>query len=332
MDKNVIISTRTILSVLVLLGLLWVAIQIKAVILILFLAFVVALGLFPLVEWLQDKGLPKVLAVILTLASVGGAFISLVGLAFSPLISQTRLLIQQLPVLVESVTTPALEKYLSDISSILTQQIAAGSNNVIQITVGAASGLVTAIMIFFLAGYLMMDMESIHTSLINVFPKNLRKLVENAYLEIEHRLGSWLRGQLLLMLIIGLTSFVGLTILQVDFALSLAVLSGLLEIIPGIGPVVATVPAAIVGFAISPVTGFGVLALFLLVQQVENNLIVPKVMEKTVGFNPIVTIIALLVGGKLFGLMGAILAIPVTLVLIIVIKNVLLGYENHYRK
>lgn len=331
MDKDIVISTRTILSVLVLIGIFWVAIQVQAVLLLVFMAFVVALGLLPVVEKIESKGLPRPLAVIFTLFAIGGSFLGLITLAFSPLISQTQMLIVRIPTLLESIPTTTLEKYITNFGDILTQQVAIGSNNVIQFTVSAAGGLITAVMVLFLAGYLMIDMDNIEKSLVKAFPPSLRKLVDSAYVEIKYRLGSWLRGQLILMLVVGLLSFVGLSLLQVDFALSLAVLAGLFEVVPNIGPIVASIPAAIIGFSISPFTGFGVLALFILIQQVENNLIVPKVMKKAVGFNPIVTIIALLVGVKLFGLLGALLAIPVTLILTIAIQTVLLGYEQNYK-
>jgi len=87
--------------------------------------------------------------------------------------------------------------------------------------------------------------------------------------------------------------------------------------------VVSAVPAVMVGFSISPFMGLGVLILYILVQQLENNLFVPKVMQKSVGFNPLVTMLALMIGGKLFGFIGVLLAVPVTLTGYIVVKNLL---------
>ena len=87
--------------------------------------------------------------------------------------------------------------------------------------------------------------------------------------------------------------------------------------VPGLGPIIATVIASIVGFAISPVVGLIVLTLFTGIQQLENNFLVPKVMQKVTGFNPLVTMIALLIGGKLFGIVGAIISIPVALIVVV---------------
>jgi len=127
---------------------------------------------------------------------------------------------------------------------------------------------------------------------------------------LEHHLGGWIRAQLILMSLIGVLVYLGLTILGIEFALPLAILAGLLEIIPNFGPTMAAVPAILMGFAISPLTGIAVGALYFLIQQLENSLIVPQVMKRTVGFNPVVTIIALMIGFKLGGAFGAVLAIP----------------------
>ncbi|HHH14267.1 MAG TPA: AI-2E family transporter, partial [candidate division WWE3 bacterium] len=120
---------------------------------------------------------------------------------------------------------------------------------------------------------------------------------------------------------------IGLVALGVNYALSLALIAGILEIVPIIGPIIATIPALIVGFAVSPIKGLGVLGLYILIQQLENNLIVPKVMQKAVGFNPLITMTAILIGGSLFGVLGALLSIPVTIIIVILFKHL---YRKRY--
>ena len=126
---------------------------------------------------------------------------------------------------------------------------------------------------------------------------------------------------MILVLIIGVMTYVGLSLLRVNYALPLAVIAGILEIIPMIGPLISAVPAVLVGFAASPILGLGVVALFVLVQQFENTIVVPRVMKKAIGLDPILTMLTILVGGRLFGVMGALLSVPVTLVVIIVLKH-----------
>jgi len=117
------------------------------------------------------------------------------------------------------------------------------------------------------------------------------------------------------MTIVGVLSFVGLRLLGIEFALPLAILAGLLEIIPNIGPIVSAIPAVLSGLTVSPLMGLAVAALYFLIQQIENSIIVPRVMQKVVGVNPLVTILSLAIGFKLAGVAGAILAIPVVLVI-----------------
>lgn len=111
--------------------------------------------------------------------------------------------------------------------------------------------------------------------------------------------------------------------LRLDYVLPLEIIAGFLEIVPILGPILSAVPSVVVGFAVSPLVGLGVLGWFILLQQLENNLIVPNVMQKSVGFNPLITMVVILIGAKLLGMAGALLAVPITLVVAIIIKNIL---------
>jgi len=117
------------------------------------------------------------------------------------------------------------------------------------------------------------------------------------------------------MIVVGLLTYVGLSLMGIKYTLALAVLSGLLEVVPSLGPITATIPAFFIGLSQSYVSGLLMIALYFTVQQLENNLIVPFVMKKAVGIHPITTLIALIIGGKLAGIMGVILAIPTTIFL-----------------
>ena len=117
------------------------------------------------------------------------------------------------------------------------------------------------------------------------------------------------------MTVVGLLTYVGLNLIGIRYALALAVLAGLLEAVPNLGPTLSSVPAILLGFATSPVMGFAAIALYFIVQQLENNIIVPVVMKKAVGLNPIITLLALLIGGKMGGVLGILLAIPITVFL-----------------
>jgi predicted PurR-regulated permease PerM len=167
----------------------------------------------------------------------------------------------------------------------------------------------------FMTFYLLLERINLTKYLTVLFGADKEKEVIIVINNIEKRLGSWVRGELTLMVLIGLMSYIGLRLLGVEFALPLAILAGLLEILPNIGPVVSAVPAVLTGLMISPMMALAILALYFLIHQAENTLVAPKVMQKVVGINPLVTILSLAIGFKLAGVSGAILAIPVVLVI-----------------
>ena len=119
-----------------------------------------------------------------------------------------------------------------------------------------------------------------------------------------------MRGQLLLMLAIGLATFLGLILLGIPYALPLAILAGLLEIIPTLGPILAAVPAVIIALTISPGMAIVVVGLYIVIQMLENNILVPKIMQRAVGLNPVIVIIGVVIGANLLGVAGALLSIP----------------------
>ena len=147
--------------------------------------------------------------------------------------------------------------------------------------------------------------------------------VVSIFEKVEKRMNAWFWGEAVLMVLVGLLTFLGLNLIGMKYALPLAVLAGLLEVVPNLGPVISAVPAALVGFSQSYMMGIAALALAFIVQQLENNLIVPFVMKKAVGLNPIITLIALVVGGKLAGVLGVLLAIPISLFVETVLVEIL---------
>ena len=140
--------------------------------------------------------------------------------------------------------------------------------------------------------------------------------------KIENNLGGWLRGELVLMFSVGTLTYLGLLVLGVESALSLAILAGVLEIIPNLGPVISAIPAVLVAMTVSPALALGTAALYWLVQLLENNFLVPKVMGSVVGVNPVVVILGLMTGFRLNGPLGAVMAIPVIIILKILLSDI----------
>jgi predicted PurR-regulated permease PerM len=143
--------------------------------------------------------------------------------------------------------------------------------------------------------------------------------------KIQNRLGNWLRGQLILSLVIFTLTYIGLSILQIKYALVLAMLAGSFELIPYVGPILSSVPAIFLAFVQAPYLALFVILLYFIVQQLENSLIVPKVMGRVTGLNPIVVLIAVLIGAKIGGIVGTLMAVPVATAL----STFLYDFNNH---
>jgi len=315
MVSEIRITTKTIITVVLAALGFWLIIQLRAILLILFVAVLLALALDPFVDWLTKRKVPRGIAVFLVFFILGFVFAGFGVLGISPLVEQTNRFLQQLPnLLIASAGTYRTPTFLQQFGQALAQQLTTLSGNVLKVTWGAFSSALTILSVLVLSSYVLLDLENLKKLLFSFLKQADHGMATGIIDEMESKLGAWLRGQLLLMLCIGLMTFSGLWVLGINYALPLAVIAGLLEIVPTIGPIVAAVPAALVGFAISPLAGVGVVILFILIQQLENSFVVPRVMQRAVGFNPLITLIILLAGGQLFGIVGAVLAVPTVLV------------------
>jgi predicted PurR-regulated permease PerM len=195
-------------------------------------------------------------------------------------------------------------------------------------TVATAIGTVVKIVFAFvtiviLAFYLLIEGESLFVAFVRLFPHARRAEVSRAGHEISSKVSAWMIGQLILAGTIGVSSVIGLYLLGVPYFYVLALVSAIGELIPVVGPILSAIPAAGAALTVSPRTAFWVLVFFVVQQQAENHLLVPKIMQRQVGVSPVVVIAALLIGGALLGAVGAVLAIPTAAILQVVFQAVL---------
>ena len=155
----------------------------------------------------------------------------------------------------------------------------------------------------------------------SIVPASRQDQVLGLVIKIQKKMGLWVLGQFILSLVIFVFTFIGLTILGVKYALVLALFAGLLEVIPYIGPTLSAVPALFFAFIQNPALALGVLILYILVQKSESYVLVPKIMEKTIGTSPLVVLVALLIGFKLAGVVGLLLAVPLAGAIMVVIDE-----------
>lgn len=316
MAQKIEISHRTIIFAVLFVVFLWFLYLIRDIILVFFVALLIMAALNPLVSKLSQFKIPRVLSVILVYILVIGAFSLLVTSLIPPLVEQTTHLFSLLPSMIGNIgVLPVVgEPLVGELAS----QLGSLSSYFLKFTISAFSNILGLVSVLVMAFYLLLERNKIDFS--DFFGNIMGKKVGIFFSAWEKSLGNWLGGQLLLMSAVGILTFLGLWLLKIPFSLPLAIFAGLLEIVPMIGPLVSAVPAVIVGFGISPLTGLLVAILYFLVQQIENHLLVPKVMEKSTGINPVVVLICLAVGFKLAGVLGGILAIPVFLTLSLLVK------------
>ncbi len=304
------ISHRTIIFIVAFLAGIWLFLQVLDIVYLLFIAFILMTALGPFVELLERLRVPRLFGIIISYLVIFGFFSVSVAGALPSLISQTQHLIKLVPAVVER-----LLPYWNIDAGQLTQQLAPIGENVFKVTIGIFSNLVTLFTVLIFTFYFLLERQKA--------PKYINSLVGEAgsskvlllLHDIENRIGAWVRGQVTLMVLVGLAVYIGLTLLRVDYALPLAILAAFMEIVPMIGPLVSGVVAVLVALATSPLLGVSVAALYFVIQQIENSVIVPFVMHKSVGLSPLITILSLLVGGRLAGVLGAVLAVPTFLVL-----------------
>lgn len=316
---TVLFTTGFILSLFII----W---QFRSLLYSLFLAFILMSGLRPLVMKLERRKVGHILAVTIVFFTTIISFVLMIALIVPPLVQQTFDFITNFPRLVASVS-PFLAFYVSpeSVQSLLPQL----TNNIPQITTNffKLAGDVMANLLFiistlFFTFYFLLDRQFGFGMFEKLFAKDQARIIQHIFLKIEKRMSAWMWGQLLLMVIIGTMTFVGLVLFDVQYALPLAFFAGLLEAVPIIGPIFSAIPAFFVVASRSFFQGGGILLMYLIIQQLENNVIVPYVMRRTVGLHPVVTLIAITIGGKLGGVVGVLISVPIALFIETVILEI----------
>jgi predicted PurR-regulated permease PerM len=298
--------------------------QIRSILLLLFIAIIFMSALSPVVDRLEKLKLPRSLSILLLYIIIWSVVSFGIASLVPPLVEQSAVFISSLPQDVTQLTGGKFDL------SIFQPQLSALPEKILRLAVGAFNNIITLFTFMVIVYYLIIERKNLKKYLTFLFGDGDREKHAEVFInKLEHKLGSWMRGQLALMIIVGLMSYIGLTFLGVEFAVPLAFLAGLFEIIPNVGPTISMIPAVLVALGSSPILGLAVFALYLIIQQLENNLIVPKVMSKAVGLSPLVIIVALLTGFKAAGAAGAVLAVPTLLLIEIFTKDL---YHRHYRK
>ena len=300
----------------------WLLYQIKEVIIVLFASYILMVSLKPVVSWMEDRRIPKIAAIALTYISILALLILLIFPLVPFFAEQVNKLFINFPVFLNN-AAQGLGIEIDERSIAQAFPAEGIGQNVFAFAGGVFGGLFSVIAAFVISIYLFVDYSSIRDGFMDFFPKSKREKVGTIIDQTEDRLGGWFRGQIALSLFIGVVTWIALTALQLDqYALPLAVLAGLLEIVPTVGPILAAIPAVIIGLSISPTLALILVVVYIGIQILENNILVPRIMQKAVGLNPIIVILGITIGGKFFGIPGALLSVPFISLLVVIYKNV----------
>lgn len=306
MSNKIEISHKTIIFTVLFLVFLWFIFQIKQIIFWIFIAFILMSALKPIVESLEKLRIPRILSILIVYLLLIATIIITGSSIVPPMVIQTIHLIDRLPNYLQ-VALPFIQL---DPKAFI-GQIAPLSESIVRVTVSVFSNIIVLLTILVLSIYMLIERKKLDTFLSKFLKEESIPSILRIIVRVEERLGAWVRGQIVLGLAIGLMTFVGLMILNLPYVLPLAIIAGFLEIVPNIGPVISGIPAVLIALTISPLVALATIAVYFLIHQFENHIIVPLVMNKVVGLPPLVTIVAMLIGAKLAGIGGMLLAIPI---------------------
>lgn len=334
-DKIIIdISTSTLVRAIALVLLVWFIFLLRDVVSVLLFSVVIASSIEPAAHWFARYKIPRLLGVlaifVLAFALLGLVFY----LVIPPLLGEVTDFIFQLPQYLNTQLEPkSLLSFLPQLptgfSDILKDYLISIETSVSNsagelFRTGAAvfGGALSFILIIVISFYLSVQEHGIENFLRIITPQEYEGYVLDLWSRTRRKLGLWLQGQFLLGILVGILVFLGLTILGVKFALLLAILAAIFEIIPVFGPVLAGIPAVGIAFLQKPVLGLSVLILFVIVQQFENHLIYPLVVRKTIGVPPLLVVLAIVIGGTLGGIFGILLSVPIATALMEFIQDI----------
>ena len=307
----------------------WFIFQLRGIIASIFVSYIIMAALHPFVDQLTKRGVPRILAVIIPYVITLLVVVVIVFPLIPFTVAQVQTLVTDLPVFADqaarslgfAVDASAIEEAVSSEAGNI-------GKNAVDLTGKVFGGVFLVVTTLIVAFYLLLYQKEFKHFIADMFHKDDHEKVFSTLTQIDDKLGAWLRGQLILCVFIFALTWIILTILGVPFALSLAILAGLLEIIPTLGPTLAAIPAVIVAFTISPTLGIVVAVVYIIIQVIENNVLVPKIMQKAVGLNPVIVILSVVVGANLMGIIGALLSIPFTVLVIMILSALKKNFDE----
>lgn len=299
----------------------------RDVLIVLFLGLILAAALRPVVLWLERRmpRLPAVLliylALLLVLSGVGLILVPPIVEQVGEVVSEAPEYWEQLEVLLENTEAafPGLD--IRGELQRLPEVLEPLAEHLIAVPLGIVSAVLGLLGVLFLSFYWLLERDRIVTRVTSLAPRDYRAHLLHMYERSEEKLGAYVRGQLVVSLIVGTLTLIGLLLLGVPYALLLAVIAAMLEVIPVLGPILAAIPAIAVATLDALWLGVAVTVFYIVVQQLESYVIAPKVQEVAVQISPFWILLAILVGGSVMGILGALIAVPAAVLVSVLVEE-----------
>lgn len=342
-DTVISISTGTIIKALAILLGVWVLWLLRDLVMVIVTSVILASSIEPGIKFLSRFRIHRIPAVLMLYVAITGVFLGLVIGFVPPIVNEASDIAQKLPSMIQTVDKNILgdkeilsHAFWGDNKASVTSVSPAlgdlfgklsGAESVSQGFFGAAGaifgGIFSFVLIIVLSFYFAMQERGIENFLKIVIPFGNEEYAIDLWERSKAKIGKWMQGQLLLGVLIFVLVYLGLTIFGIPYAMSLALLAGVLEIIPVFGPILSAIPGVIIAATVGgPTLAALVAGFYLLVQQFESHLIYPLVVRKVVGVPPILVILALIVGAQLGGFLGVLISVPVAAAIMELVEDI----------
>ena len=321
--------------------------QVRTVLMLVYVSGLLAIGLAPIVRAVERQKIlpvgtrrfPRWVAILTLYVALLSVLVGVGVAVVPPLVAQAQALSRRIPDLFARAQQFLMDRGLIDHELTMTEALQRAPSGVLSsggdavatvigAVMGLAGGVFGLVTILILTFYMLVESDTIFRRFVRLFPVEQRLRVATVSSDISMKVSAWLGGQLLLGAIIGVTATVGLWLIGVPYYFVLGLIAGIGELIPMVGPLLSAIPAIVVALTVSPGLALATAVFFLAQQQFENHLLVPKLMERQVGVSAVTVIVALLIGGSLLGIVGALLAVPTAAALQVIIDELTDNFEE----
>lgn len=337
----VVRTALVVVTVLAVLGVAWLLISILEILIIVLISAILATGISPIVSELQGRTwtrrrirLSRGAAILIVYLALLVAFVGLAGIVITPVVIEAQGFIENLPEnlgKLELLLKDYQVRYpwLPDLADVVRRlpQEASRATAYFAPAAGVAfrfvGGIITILTVLVLTFYMLLEGHALREGILARLPAPRRVQFERVLDDVGTKFSGWLQGQLLLGLIVGLAAGLGMWAIGMPYPFLLGIVAGVTELIPIIGPIIGAIPALFIGVFQGWWRFLFTLGWYAFIQQSENNFLVPRVMRHTVGLSPLLTIIAVVIGAKLMGVVGVLLSVPVAAALQVIVGEIL---------